>query len=342
MHSSSQRDDEGRTAGRADPPAAGVALAGVRCADAVQQAVVAGPDGPLALRSWGDPDRPVVLLVHGYPDDSSKWRAVADCLAADYRVVAYDVRGAGGSFTPPARRASYTLERLLADFRAVLDAVSPLAPVHLVAHDWGSIQGWEFATEPALRTRIRSFTSTSGPCLDHVAIWMRDGLRGRTGHGLGGLFGQLRKSWYIALFHLPWLPELVWRHWLGRRWAHLLENMEGLPPDAGASVTQTRDGCNGVWLYRANFLPVFSRPRRRIAQVPVQVLVPLQDRFVSPALSAGLTPFVPKLWRREIDGGHWCTLSAPAQFAGLVHDFIRHVDGAAASPGLLAARQHDG
>ncbi len=301
---------------------------------------VDGPDGRLMLRCWGAPERPVLILVHGYPDDSSKWHAVAQHLVSEYFVVAYDVRGAGDSFTPPARRSSYTLARLLGDFRAVLDAVSPLQPVHLVAHDWGSIQAWEFATEPALQGRLRSFTSMSGPCLDHVGWWMRAGVRGRAGRTLGSVFGQLRKSWYIAMFHLPWLPELVWQGVLGRRWERLLERMEGVPSGSGHSPSQTRDGCNGVWLYRANFLPALTRPRRRIARTPVQVLVPLRDRFVSPALSLGLAEFVPQLWRREFDGGHWCTLSAPQQFAALVREFITHIDGAAATAALQAGRQH--
>lgn len=69
---------------------------------------IQGPDGHLAVRQWGQPGRPVVLCVHGYPDNSSKWEAVADLLARDFHVVAYDVRGAGQSFKP-GRTDAYAL-----------------------------------------------------------------------------------------------------------------------------------------------------------------------------------------------------------------------------------------
>lgn len=156
------------------------------------------------------PTRPTIVLVHGYPDNSEVWHAVAAQLAGRFDVVAYDVRGAGRS-TAPRASAAYRLPKLADDFIAVIDAVSPQRAVHLVGHDWGSIQGWEFVTDPRLQGRIASFTSCSGPCLDHAAIALRE-LRGqRSLAALGQALRQLMASWYIGVFHLPWLPELAWR-----------------------------------------------------------------------------------------------------------------------------------
>eukprot|EP01137_Pigoraptor_chileana_P000507 Opistho-2@36821 len=134
--------------------------------------VVSAGDVQLACKAWGSPDRPTVVLVHGYPDNSEVWHAVATDLSADFHVVAYDVRGAGDSTTPKGMQA-YRLERLSLDFEAVIKAVSPNAPVHLVAHDWGSIQSWESVSDARLAGRIASYTSCAGPCLDHVGHWMR-------------------------------------------------------------------------------------------------------------------------------------------------------------------------
>src|SRR4029077_15135298 len=54
----------------------------------------------LAVREAGDPSRPIVVLVHGYPDTSALWQPVFERLEPRYHVVTYDVRGAGASSTP--------------------------------------------------------------------------------------------------------------------------------------------------------------------------------------------------------------------------------------------------
>lgn len=285
---------------------------------------IQGPDGVLALRSWGAPGRPVVVCVHGYPDNSSKWEDVARHLVPDFQVVAYDVRGAGESFTPRDRQG-YALPRLTADFRAVIDAVSPGAPVHLVGHDWGSVQSWEFVTDPSLAGRIASYTSCSGPCLDHVGHWMRDQLRHPTPARLGRVGLQALKSWYVYLFHLPWVPEALWRHALGPNWPRLMRLLERT--EVTARPTQTTDGVHGIGLYRANMLPRLLRPGARHAHAPVQVLVPTQDRFVSPWLSEDLGRWAPQLQRTEIPAGHWVTLKQPELFAGHVRRFISGLAG---------------
>ena len=297
---------------------------------------IQGPDGELSVRTWGRPQCPTVVLVHGYPDDSSKWMPIAQALCDNYRVVAYDVRGAGQSFTPPACRASYTLERLCADFQAVIDQLSPDRAVHLVAHDWGSIQAWHFATEGRLVGRLASFTSVSGPCLDHVGHWMRDRLRRPTPANLWALLQQWIKSWYIYVFHLPLLPERIWRGRLGRSWHHVLRWLEGTHAQPRAS--QAKDGENGVWLYRANMLARLLAPQTRVAHVPVQVIVPLGDRYVSPRLSADLSRWVPQLWRREVLAQHWMSLKSPQVFARLVREFIDHIELQVPSVALERAR----
>src|SRR6218665_2368651 len=114
--------------------------------------VMSGPVR-LAVKQWGDPRRPTIVLVHGYPDNSAVWHPVAELLARDFHVVAYDVRGAGQS-DRPGRIRDYKIEKLKEDLVAVIDHVAPGRPVHLVAHDWGSIQSWEAVTEPALQERI--------------------------------------------------------------------------------------------------------------------------------------------------------------------------------------------
>ncbi|WP_329263229.1 alpha/beta fold hydrolase [Streptomyces sp. NBC_01478] len=113
---------------------------------------IAGDGVELAAYQWGASTAPAVVLVHGYPDTSAVWRPVAERLADQFHVTAFDVRGAGASHRPRGLRA-YRMSRLEADLEAVLDAVSPDRPVHLVGHDWGSIHSWDRADQqdPAWR-----------------------------------------------------------------------------------------------------------------------------------------------------------------------------------------------
>ncbi|KWR88690.1 alpha/beta fold hydrolase [Cupriavidus sp. IDO] len=292
----------------------------------------------LAVSEWGAapaPGRPTIVLVHGYPDNSHVWHEVAARLSDRFHVVAYDVRGAGRSSAPDAVSA-YRLQRLADDFIAVIDAVSPERPVHLVGHDWGSIQSWECVTDARLRGRIASLTSCSGPCLDHAAMGLRELRAQRSLASLGRTLRQLAASWYIGAFHLPWLPELTWRLWLGRAWPLYLRITEGVR--AGHSPTQVEDGRHGVKLYRANFLPTLRAPRERHAHAPVQVIVPTLDRYVKPFLTEDLHRWTAQLWRRPVRAKHWLPLSDPQLFAGMVREFVEHMEGAPATPLLLRSR----
>ncbi|WGS44286.1 SDR family oxidoreductase [Burkholderia sp. JSH-S8] len=300
------------------------------------ETAVASGDLTLAVRTWGDPSRTPVVLVHGYPDTSSVWQDVAPRLARQHYVIAYDVRGAGLS-SAPARTADYRLAKLTDDFIAVIDALCPGRPVHLVAHDWGAIQGWEFVTEPRLAGRIASYTSCSGPCLDHVGHWLRARLLRPTPASLGKLAGQLVRSWYVYLFHLPLIPELGWRLWLGRAWPGLLRRIEKTP--VAPRATQADDGARGVRLYRANFIRCLFAPRERYAHAPVQTIVPLGDKYVSPALSEDLSRWVPQYYRREVAAGHWLPLADPARFAGLAQQLIDAVESGDEPPALANARR---
>jgi len=145
----------------------------------------------LAVYESGDPRNSTIVAVHGYPDNHHVWDGVAELLADKYHVVTYDVRGAGES-DQPSGRAAYRMARLTDDFLAVLDAVSPTEPVHLLAHDWGSIQSWPALADPRVAGRVASFTSISGPSLDHAGAWMR-GLRQHP----GATARQLGHSFYI-------------------------------------------------------------------------------------------------------------------------------------------------
>ncbi|GAA2787344.1 SDR family oxidoreductase [Crossiella cryophila] len=295
---------------------------------------VQGDGVQLAVREWGDPAAPTVLCVHGYPDDSSVWTDVAIRLAERFHVVTYDVRGAGASDKPKARK-DYLLDRLTADLAAVLDAVSPDRPVHLLAHDWGSIQAWHAVTDPELKSRFRSYTSISGPCLDHAGHWIRERVRRPSPRRLRELVQQLVFSGYIGFFQLPLLPELAWRTGLlPKVMGRLVKLGDGVPLPPPATV----DGVHGLQLYRANMAPRFAKPVQRHTDVPVQVLAPTRDPFVSTSVQTDIARWVSDLRVRRIAGGHWLPRSRPEVIARCVTEFAEHLDGAPETRALRRTR----
>lgn len=296
---------------------------------------VSNGDVELAVADSGvpgdDPDAPTVILVHGYPDNSAMWLPVAKRLEGRYRVVTYDVRGAGAS-TTPRNRSAYALDHLVEDLAAVAGATSPDRPVHVVGHDWGSIQLWEAVTTDTMAGRIASFTSISGPCLDHVGNWVRARLRPRP-RALRQLARQGLRSWYVAAFHLPGTP-LFWRLGGDRLVARSLKSIGELPPDSDPSPTLRADGAHGINLYQANMSGRLTRPRERRTEVPVQLLVPTDDRYVTPALLDDTARWVPNLWRRDVPGGHWITRRQPERVARWIGELVDHVEGGAEPPSL--------
>lgn len=278
----------------------------------------------LAVYRQGDPGRPVVVLVHGYPDTHAVWDGVAARLAERFHIVRYDVRGAGAS-SHPAGTAWYALEHLVADLRAVLEEAAPGGPVHLVGHDWGSIQAWEAVC--TMPERFASFTSISGPCLDHVGHWLRSRLARPSPRNLRMAAEQAVRSWYISWFQVPVLPEALWRAGLAQPLRRILRRGAGpLRHGNRPSGTSAADAVAGLGLYRANVRARLREPQERRTDVPTQVIVPMRDVFVSPYLVGGLRAWAPNLTLRRIEAAHWVPRTHPSVIARWVSEHIARVE----------------
>lgn len=293
---------------------------------AVRARRVPSADLDLAVTERGDPTRPAVVLIHGYPDTQAVWAPVAENLASRFFVVTYDVRGAGRS-QAPGQNSGYAMAHLMADLAAVIEATCGGVPVHLVGHDWGALQGWEAATTD-LASRLLSFTAISGPCLDHAAYWVRERLSRPTPRNLADLARQAKRSWYIAALLTPGAAEKLWGNALASRWSAYLERREGVSAGAGhPAPTLAGDGIRGANLYIQNVAHRLAHPRPDpVARVPVQVIIAERDRYLSPSLCGDVGRWVPSLRVVRIDAGHW----AIRTHAGVVADHI--TDMITASP----------
>ncbi|MFD3377206.1 MULTISPECIES: SDR family oxidoreductase [unclassified Streptomyces] len=287
----------------------------------------------LCVAELGDPAQPTVMLVHGYPDSKEVWSEVAARLAGRFHVVLYDVRGHGRSSAPQPLRGGFTLEKLTDDFLAVADAVSPDSPVHLVGHDWGSVQAWEFTTVKRTEGRIASFTSMSGPSLDHFGHWIKKRVSRPTPRRVGQLLGQGAKSWYVYLLHTPVLPELAWRGPLGKQWPKILRRLEKVPGGDYPTSSLPTDAAHGAWLYRDNVRARLRRPRAdAYAHAPVQLITPLGDVFLSEKLYDELELWAPQLTRRTLPAKHWIPRTRPDQLAAWITEFVTTTEGGRTAP----------
>lgn len=293
---------------------------------AIHPSVTATDGVTLAVRRYTeiDPRRPTILAIHGWPDNHHVWDPVAEEFAqrfgGRYNVAAYDVRGAGES-SRPAKRSGYKFDQLVSDVGVVIDSLG-VDRVHLLAHDWGSIQAWAAVTDDSVMGKVASFTSISGPHLQYAGVFLRSARR--SFRSLLQVVRQLLASTYIAFFLCPGVPELAFRSRLGVLVVAVAERIGGSGGRRGATVRSIGDYVNGLNLYRANMPAPMLSPGQELPKttVAVQVLVPRWDLFVTPALQrfTGATPaggnVVP------IEGGHWVVTSHPGVIAQLTADWV--------------------
>ncbi|WP_246284621.1 SDR family oxidoreductase [Gordonia asplenii] len=283
----------------------------------------------LAVFELGDESNPTVVLVHGWPDTHHLWTHVAPAIAAaGYHVAAYDTRGYGETSAPDGD-APYRLADVATDLFAVADAVSPDAPVHVVAHDWGSVQTWEAVTTPGAEKRIKSFVSVSGPNLDYLSEWARKNLARPTPANLAKAFSQLGSSAYTGFFQAPVLPNLFWRA-AGRPglWREFLHRIEGTPKDnVVLGDTFTADTISGLRYYRANIRQKLADPEPRPTKVPVLEIVNERDVALRPTIYDYTHTHAENLWRRNSSTGHWLPYTNPDYLVATALDFIDSLEG---------------
>jgi pimeloyl-ACP methyl ester carboxylesterase len=106
-----------------------------------------------ATREW-----PLLVLTHGWMDVGASFQFVVDAMAGGRTVVAPDWRGFGRTAVPPTD--CYWFHDYLGDLDALLDALSPDAPVDLFGHSMG---GGVVMSYAAVRPeRIRKLVNAEG------------------------------------------------------------------------------------------------------------------------------------------------------------------------------------
>jgi pimeloyl-ACP methyl ester carboxylesterase len=139
----------------------------------------------------GPADGPVVVLLHGFPEQNTMWQSIIPRLTAQgYRCLAPRQRGYSPGARPPRRR-DYRISELAEDVKTLIDACGAQR-VHLVGHDWGATVAWHVAQQ--FPDRLLTVTAMSVP---HPGAFLKALVTSRQGLA----------SWYILFFQLPRVPE---------------------------------------------------------------------------------------------------------------------------------------
>jgi pimeloyl-ACP methyl ester carboxylesterase len=262
----------------------------------------------LDVRDEGPVDGDPVVLLHGFPQGPEAWDRLLPALHdAGFRTLVPTMRGYGEQARPGAVSA-YRTRALVDDVLAVLDAAS-VTRAHVVGHDWGGLLAWALAADAPARVASLAVVSTPHPAALQSA-W-RD---------------QLRRSWYLAAFQLPWLPERLLAP-DGRLWSWVAR---GLPDDLALAYTarirdeQTRHAM--LQWYRAMPLEV-RRPSVRIGRIDVPTLYVwgARDPALGPVAAKATERYVRGPYRLEVleRAGHWIPERHPDQLAAALLPHLR-------------------
>lgn len=295
-------------------------------------------DIELAVYEYGNPEGETIVLVHGWPDTHHLWHSVIPLLSDRFRLIAYDTRGHGRSTNPKGWKP-FALAELSKDFHAVIDAVSPESPVHVLAHDWGSVQLWDVVCEPDAALRVASFTSVSGPSLDHLGAMLHHNLRHPTPANLAPVGRQLAASGYTFFFQTPAAKLLFGAMATPARWKQFVHRVEGTPTEnIHLAETFKQDMISGLRIYRANIGGHLGKPQARRTNVPVQLIINTRDMAVKPSSYRDEAQWVDELWRRDIPSGHWAPFSHPQVLATATAELIDALNGGEPSRELRRAK----
>ena len=253
-----------------------------------------------------------VLLLHGWPDDGTVWRHQVKALsAAGYRVICPDMLGFGQSdWTQDLARCTFASR--VNDLVQLLDYLG-LEEVHCIAHDYGSIVGWELTM--AHPDRVKTYTAMS---VGHLAAF------------LDISHEAMRHNW-IYLFNLHHLAPAIYRANSGQFLRGLLQSH----PDVDQIVTRLLQADDPAYISlweRANPLPEYMLalfeerlPEPSTVKVPTFGIWSSQDEFLLEAQMQNSKAFVEAEWRYErIEGAnHWFMLERPDEVNRLLLEWLR-------------------
>ncbi|ABC63553.1 possible epoxide hydrolase-related protein [Erythrobacter litoralis HTCC2594] len=280
---------------------------------AINRVPANGLEFEVAMAGEGDH---LALMLHGFPELHFSWRHQMPLLAEmGYRVWAPNMRGYGET-TRPTEVRDYALDHLTQDVAALIDA-SGATKVTLIAHDWGAIIAWYFAI-----LKLRPLERLVIMNVPHPKVLQRELRR----------WEQIKKSWYVFFFQLPWLPEKRIGADSGKRIGELFAqtscNPERFGPDVKAvyAAGAARPGAPRAMV---NYYRAAMRHRDTIDPGDFRVDVPTllvwgeEDVALNIRCTEGTEQWVPDITVKRLPNvSHWVQQDAPDEVNAILREWL--------------------
>ena len=292
----------------------------------VQTTRIALPTGVTLKVAIGGPEgAEPILFLHGFPESHRTWRHQLESLASDFRVIAPDQRGFGGSDKPEGVE-DYETSKPVADLIALADAMG-IGRFTLVGHDWGGAAAWLAALRHP--DRVKRLVIVNAP---HPLIFQRSLIEDEA---------QRAASQYIRAFRTPGFESAIeamgWETFFEKSFgAHVDLRLVDDAERAAYLHDWSRPGAMAAMLnwYRASAvevpavgeeasLPVWTRAPFPRLEMPVLVVWGLKDRALLPIQLEGLHDLIGDLRIVvEPDAGHFIPWEKPEVVTEAIRDFM--------------------
>jgi pimeloyl-ACP methyl ester carboxylesterase len=265
-------------------------------------------------REAGNPQAPVVLLLHGFPTSSFMYRELIPRLADRYRVIAPDLPGFGFTEVPENRQYKYTFDALAATAAAFTEAMK-IDRYAIYVFDYGAPTGFRLAM--AHPERITAIVSQNGNAYEA---------------GLGDAWGPIRKYW---AFPTAENREVIAKNVLtldGTRWqyTHGVANPDLVAPETYTldMALMERPGNKDIQLdlflnYASNvaLYPAFQEYFRK-AKPPLLAIWGKNDPFFIPAGAEAFRKDIPAAQVKMLDTGHFALETHVVEIAAAMKEFF--------------------